>query len=69
MSEQAYTVETDDEGCPHCGRGKTWVVVGPDGHAVSGQSWGLNEDGDEPSQPHELAELLNIAFNQARSLG
>lgn len=55
-----YKVEPDEEGCAHCGRGKTWVVVGPDGVAL-GESWGLDADGEEPCEPQELADLLNRA--------
>ena len=27
MTRPTYHVEIYDEGCPHCGRGKTWCVV------------------------------------------
>lgn len=57
-----FRVELDEGGCPHCGKGKTWVIVDEDGDAILGQSWGPNEDGECPSEPQEVAEGLNWAY-------
>lgn len=53
--EDPYFIEVDSNGCSHCGAGRTWCVVGPDGMASSTSY----EDEDEASK---LAERLNEAY-------
>lgn len=52
-----YTVEVDVGGCEHCGAGKTWTVMQPDGVAI-GRSF-HDRDGAE-----DLCELLNAAVEE-----
>lgn len=54
-AKQPYTVEVDDDGCPHCGAARTWTIVGPDGVAA-GFSTELKADLDY------YAEMLNEAY-------
>lgn len=61
FEEDAYFVEVDDNGCHHCGGGRTWTVVCPDGYAL-GISYSEEDDASE------MAELLNTAYNQGRNL-
>lgn len=53
--EEPYFVEVDQNGCKHCGAGKNYTVIGPDGYALS-QSWGDEEDASD------IAEWLNEAY-------
>jgi hypothetical protein len=55
----AYRVEVDDHGCPGCGHGVTYTVMGPDGY-TQGVSFG------EESDAYELASALNGAFRNGR---
>jgi hypothetical protein len=51
----AYVVEVENEGCVHCGHGKQWIVVDPDGIG-GGTTYGDEEDAIE------IAEMLTDAF-------
>ena len=53
-----YTVKCN-KGCEHCGQGKTWVVVDPDGDFV-GTTY-LDKD-----DALELADMLNTALSRGR---
>ena len=53
--EEPYFVEVDENGCSHCGAGRTYTVIGPDGVAF-GQSWESEDDASG------MAEILNEAF-------
>lgn len=57
--EELYFIEVDNNGCPHCGNDRTWVVVGPDGYG-GGISYGT---ADEAAK---VAETLNDAFARGR---
>jgi hypothetical protein len=58
--EEPYTVEQTEEqtesGCEHCGAGKMWLIIDPDGIA-GGTSYGDKEEADD------LAQELNRAFH------
>lgn len=58
--EAPYSVSVDTNGCGHCGAGRTWMVVGPDGYG-GGQSFGDEEDAEA------LADQLNEAFYQGQA--
>jgi hypothetical protein len=58
----AYTVEVDRKGCPHCGHSTLWAVVGPDGMQESV----LFEDEDDADV---LARRLNSAYEKGRAAG
>lgn len=53
--EEPYFVELDTNGCIHCGHGRMWRIVGPDGSALS-ISYADDEDATW------LAEQLNTAY-------
>ena len=55
-NDEPYFIEIDQNGCPHCGAGRTWCVIRPDGVAL-GQAFGEEEDAAY------LAESLNIAYH------
>ncbi len=57
---EPYHIELDNNGCPHCRRGKTWFVVGPDGVA-GGTSYTIEEDA------LEIADMLNLAYYEGQS--
>jgi len=59
-TEDPYFITVDTNGCGHCGEGRTWAIVGPDG-VMGGTSF---EDEDEAA---DLVELLNDAYCQGRS--
>jgi hypothetical protein len=54
----AYRVAVEDEGCPHCGAGKYWIVVGPDGSG-----------GTVSYSTEEAAETQAVALNLACDIG
>lgn len=58
-TEDPYFITVDTNGCGHCGEGRTWAIVGPDG-AMGGTSF---EDEDQAA---DLAELLNDAYWQGK---
>lgn len=53
--EEPYHVAVDENGCGHCGVGRQWTVVGPDGVAC-GTSWDEEEDADH------FADQMNDAY-------
>lgn len=53
--ELPYFVEVDSNGCGHCGAGRTYTVIGPDGVAA-GTSWENEEDADA------YADAMNEAY-------
>lgn len=53
--EDPYFVEVDANGCGHCGAGRQWTVVGPDGVAI-GQSFEDEEIADD------IASYMNQAY-------
>jgi len=55
--EQPYFIEVDNNGCPHCGATRSWVVIGPDGCAL-GITFGHEEDAED------LADNMNTAYWQ-----
>jgi hypothetical protein len=59
VREEPYFIEVDTNGCGHCGAGRTWLVVGPDGYGGS-QSFE-----DEEDAAH-LAQILNDAYWMGR---
>lgn len=58
--EDPYFTEVDNNGCSHCGSGRTWNVIGPDGVALSTSY----EDEDAAI---DLADMLNEAFARGAS--
>lgn len=58
--ENAYFVEVDDNGCPKCGAGRTYRVIGPDGMGSS------TSYADVDDAEHE-ADILNEAFERGES--
>ena len=50
-----YRVEVDTEECPQCGRGPTFLIVGPDNVAM-GTTFSERADADD------VADDLNFAF-------
>src|SRR5271170_3559645 len=60
IEENPYFVEVDNNGCPGCWHGRSWVVVDPDG-SNTGTSYGSEEDAGD------LAQDLNRAFNRGRN--
>ena len=60
MSEP-YFVQVQENGCGHCGAGRMWTIITPDGCEWS-QSWSADEDGDCPNDAHEMCSDLNSAF-------
>ena len=59
MPEEPYFVEVEVNGCPCCGSGKTWIIVGPDETSL-GRSF---LDQEEAS---DLADMLNTAYFQGK---
>jgi hypothetical protein len=57
--EDPYFVSVFDNKCPHCRKGETWAVVGPDG--MGGQSF------DEEEDAQALADALNDAWWRGRN--
>lgn len=60
IKEQPFFVEVDDNGCPECSSGRTYLVVGPDGVA---SSTSYSDDADAA----HLAESLCDAYWQGRN--
>ncbi len=60
MPNDAYFIEVDTNGCPTCGKGKTWSVVGPNGMASS-----TSYEDEEDAQ--NQADQLNEAFWHGRT--
>jgi len=58
--EDPYFVEVDSNGCRHCGVGRTWTVIGPNGVGAS-RSWEDEEDAEN------FADSLNEAFWRGRT--
>lgn len=54
-----YRLEIEKNGCDHCGSGKTWDVVDPDGVA-GGTSYGDRDEAEE------LAGWLNEAYARGK---
>jgi hypothetical protein len=57
--KEAYRVEIDVSGCPKCGHGAYWDVIGPDDVALA-TSYADKEDAIE------IAEILNMAYEAGR---
>jgi hypothetical protein len=55
MCHQPYFIEVDQNGCTHCGSGRSWIVIGPDG--VGGST-----SYDDADTAQEVADALNQAF-------
>jgi len=64
--EKVYTVEVDHGGCKHCGAGKTYTVVGPDGVAV-GRSFGDKDDADDLAADMNQAWRLGLESSLERT--
>lgn len=60
--DNPYFIEVCNNGCPHCGAGRTWNIVRPDGMALS-VSYGDEEEASD------LAEWLNDAYARGKSAG
>jgi len=50
-----YLVEVSTNGCPHCGAGRFWDIVGPDDVA-------LNRSFNDKEHVEWIAEQMNRAF-------
>jgi len=59
MTSGKYEVQHEHLGCPNCGEGSTWVVIGSGGF-VSSIKYGLKDD----AQNH--ADALNRLFTAIR---
>lgn len=62
VNQQPYFVEVDRNGCPKCGAGRMWTVIGPDGAAI-GESWSA----EEPAQ--DMADEKNDAYDAGMERG
>jgi hypothetical protein len=63
MMDDLYFVQVQENGCAHCGAGRMWTIITPDGSEWS-QSWGADEDGECPADAHEMCASLNRAFHE-----
>lgn len=60
IDKTLYRLEPCGRGCPTCGAGEFWDIVGPDDIALS-TSWGDKEHAEE------LVEMLNDAYLLGKS--
>lgn len=60
--EDPYFVEVEANGCPHCGQGRTYRIVGPDDVGTGT----IYENDNEAS---EVADDLNGAYWNGYSVG
>lgn len=51
-----YTVAPFDQGCPHCGRGKRYTIVGP----------GMNDEGWDEIAAQDEVKRLNATYEAGR---
>ena len=58
--DESYFVEVDQNGCSHCGAGRSWIVVDPDG--VGGGKTYLDYD-----DAQEVADMMNESFQRGVS--
>ena len=54
-SSEPFFIEVDDNGCKHCGRGRTYTIIGPN-------DVGLGTSYEDEEQASELCEMLNGAY-------
>jgi hypothetical protein len=54
-AKNPFKVEKDVSGCPQCGHGDMWTIVGPHGTQI-GQSWGDQE------LVEDICQYMNEAF-------
>lgn len=54
----SYEVILEKSACPHCGRGESWTVKGPD-DVLIGQSW---EGPEGECEADETSQMLNAAY-------
>ena len=66
--DEHYFLEVDTNGCPHCGRGRTWNIIGPDGAAL-GMRWTESDEDRESGEPPEDAAMMCEAMNEAFATG
>lgn len=57
--DEPYFIEVDSNGCPHCGAGRTWLIIEPDG--LGGPVSYSDEE-----EAAEIAEMLNDAYARGR---
>lgn len=57
--DKKYTVELENEGCPHCGEGKQWMVIDPDGIG-GGETYGDHDAAED------VCEMMNDALYKGR---
>jgi hypothetical protein len=55
MTQEAYRVVPDGDGCIQCGHNKMWTIEGPDEVRI-GSSWG------EQEFTEDVCDLMNMAF-------
>ena len=56
---EPYTVVVENLGCPHCNRGRTWTVLGPDGVAGSTSY-------EDVADAHSEAAMKNAAYHKGQ---
>jgi len=59
---EPYFVEVETNPCPHCHKGRTWTIIGPDGGCAVGKSWDSDSGDDCPEEAEVICEALNSAY-------
>jgi hypothetical protein len=58
--DDPYFVQVSENGCRHCGSGRMWTIITPNG-AEYGQAWHA-DDGECPTDAEETCANLNAAY-------
>jgi hypothetical protein len=59
---EPYFVEVETNPCPHCHKGRTWTIIGPDGGCAVGKSWDSDSEDECPEEAEVICEALNSAY-------
>jgi hypothetical protein len=62
-----YRTEIARAGCPLCGAGKTWDVIGPDDDPAGTEGIALSRSFCDEDGAEWMVELLNAAWRHGRA--
>jgi len=65
---EPYFIEVETNPCPHCHKGRTWTIIGPDGGCAVGKSWSSDDEDECPEEAEIICEALNSAFREGQTI-